>query len=111
MLRQPTTDHALFKKIIMTEKKQYTINTMSDGITSLTIAGVTELFKTRKAALHFALELGEQLSDRRVGKFRLQDTDEGKLQMIMNKSGNVINFKDYDQAEKLAEMLINDLMP
>lgn len=84
---------------------------MSDGITSLTIAGTTELFKTREAALHFALELSEQLSDRRVGKFRLQDTDGGKLQMIMNKSGNVINFKDYDQAEKLAEMLIKDFLP
>ena len=95
----------------MEDKKPYTINTMSDGITSLTIAGMTELFKTRKAALHFALELGEQLSDRRVGMFRLHDTDHCKLQMIMNKTGNVITFKNYDQAENFAEMLINDLMP
>ena len=43
--------------------------------------------------------------------FHLQDTEDGRLQLIMHKSGNVINFKDYDQAAKFAEMLIRDLMP
>ena len=95
----------------MAEKKPYTIDTLSDGITSLTFAGLTELFKNRKTALSFAFQLGEQVSDRRTGMFHLQDTEDGRLQLIMHKSGNVINFKDYDQAAKFAEMLIHDLMP
>ena len=96
---------------IMAEKKPYTINTMSDGITSLTFAGLTELFKNRKTALSFAAQLAEQVRDRRTGMFHLQDTADGRLQLIMHKSGNVINFKDYDQSAKFAEMLIDELMP
>jgi len=111
MLRQPTTDHALLTLNIMADKKPYTINTMSDGLTSLTFAGLTELFKNRKSALSFAAQLAEQVSDRRTGMFHLQDTADGRLQLIMHKSGNVINFKDYDQATKFAEMLIDELMP
>ena len=111
MLRQPTTDHALLTLNIMAEKKPYTINTMSDGLTSLTFAGLTELFKNRKTVLSFAVQLAEQVSDRRTGMFHLQDTADGRLQLIMHKSGNVINFKDYDQATKFAEMLIDELMP
>jgi hypothetical protein len=95
----------------MAEKKPYTINTMSDGLTSLTFAGLTELFKNRKTVLSFAVQLAEQVSDRRTGMFHLQDTADGRLQLIMHKSGNVINFKDYDQATKFAEMLIDELMP
>jgi len=95
----------------MAEKKPYTIDTLSDGITSLTFAGMAELFKNRKTALSFAAQLAEQVSDRRTGMFHLQDTEDGRLQLIMHKSGNVINFKDYDQAAKFAEMLIHDLMP
>ena len=111
MLRQPTTDHALLTLNIMAEKKPYTINTMSDGLTSLTFAGLTELFKNRKTVLSFAVQLAEQVSDRRTGMFHLQDTADGRIQLIMHKSGNVINFKDYDQATKFAEMLIDELMP
>jgi len=95
----------------MSDKKPYTINTMSDGITSLTFAGLTEMFKNRKTALSFALDLDAQVSDRRTGMFHLQDTEDGKLQLIMHKSGNIINFKDYDQATKFAEMLVQDLLP
>ena len=46
----------------MADKKPYTINTMSDGLTSLTFAGLTELFKDRKTALSFAAQLAEQVS-------------------------------------------------
>lgn len=112
MLSQyPTTDHALLTLNIMAENKPYTINTMLDGITSLTFAGLTELFKNRKTALSFASQLAEQVSDRRIGMFHLQDAEDGRLKLIMHKSGNIINFKDYDQAAKFAEMLIHDLMP
>ena len=92
-------------------KKPYTISTASDGITSITMAGLTELFKTRQTALSFALALADRVSDRRTGIFHLQDTPDGKLQMIMHKTGNVITFKDYDQAAKLADMLVKELLP
>jgi hypothetical protein len=29
----------------------------------------------------------------------------------MHKTGNVITFKDYDQAAKLADMLVKELLP
>ena len=90
-------------------KKPYTISTASDGITSITMAGLTELFKTRQTALSFALALADRVSDRRTGIFHLQDTPDGKLQMIMHKTGNVITFKDYDQASMFAEKLFMDL--
>ena len=95
----------------MSKKKPYTISETSDGLTSITMAGLTELFKTRGTALSFAVALADRVSDRRTGIFHLQDTPDGKLQMIMHKTGNVITFKDYDQAAKLADMLVKELLP
>ena len=95
----------------MTEKKPYTISTTQDGLTSITMAGLTELFKTRDVAVSFANDLAYQVSMRRTGVFHLQDTPDGKLQMIMHKTGNVITFKDYDQAAKFADKLLKDLLP
>ena len=108
MLRHPTTDHALSTLNNMAEKKPYTINTMSDGITSLTVAGLTELFKNRKTVLSFAVQLAEQVSDRRSGKFHLQDMPDGRLALIIHKTNHTIYFKDYDQASRFAEMLYGD---
>lgn len=92
------------------EKKPYTISTASDGITSITMAGLTELFKTRETALSFALALADRLSDRRTGMFHLQDEPNGQLSLIMHKTGHIIHFKDYDQASKLADMLAMELL-
>lgn len=92
----------------MADKKPYTLSTHSDGITSLTIAGLTEIFKSRKVLNSFALQLAEQLSDRRTGMFRLQDEPDGKVSLIMHKTGNIIHFKDYEQAAKLVDILIED---
>ena len=92
----------------MAEKKPYTIRTVSDGIVSVTFAGMTEMFKTRKVVNSFALELASQLSDRRNGKFHLQDMPDGRLALIMHKTNNIIYFKDYNQASMFAEMLFND---
>ena len=92
----------------MADKKPYTIRTASDGIVSVTFAGITEIFKTRKVVNNFALELANQISDRRNGKFHLQDMPDGRLALIMHKTNNIIYFKDYDQAAMFAEMLFND---
>ena len=93
-----------------TTKKPYTISTASDGITSITIAGLTELFKTRETALKFALSFADSLSDRRTGMFHLQDEPNGQVSLIMHKTGHIIHFKDYDQANKLADMLVMELL-
>ena len=92
----------------MADKKPYTIRTSSDGIVSVTFAGLTEMFKTREVVNSFALELATQLSDRRTGKFHLQDMPDGRLALIMHKTNHTIYFKGYDQALMFAEMLFND---
>ena len=92
----------------MADKKPYTIRTSSDGIVSVTFAGLTEMFKTREVVNSFALELATQLSDRRNGKFHLQDMPDGRLALIMHKTNHTIYFKGYDQALMFAEMLFND---
>ena len=92
----------------MADKKPYTIRTASDGIVSVTFAGLTEMFKTREVVNSFALELATQLSDRRNGKFHLQDMPDGRLALIMHKTNHTIYFKGYDQALMFAEMLFND---
>ena len=93
----------------METKKPYMISTASDGLTSITMTGLTELFKTRQTAQSFALAFAESVSDRRTGMFHLQDEPDGHLSLIMHKTGHVIHFKDYDQASKLAEMLATEL--
>ena len=92
----------------MANKKPYTIRTASDGIVSVTFAGLTEIFKTREVVNSFALELASQLSERRTGKFHLQDMPDGRLALIMHKTNHTIYFKDYDQASMFAEMLFHD---
>ena len=94
----------------MADRKPYTISTSPDGTTSLTMAGMTEIFKTRKSVLSFAINLGEQVNERQTGMFHLQDTPDGKLQMIMNKTGNIITIKDWTQAAKFADMLAAELL-
>ena len=109
MLRHPTTDHALLSKEIMAKKDPYTISKSSNGTISLNVAGLTEVFKTKNTIESFVLELANAISERRNGMFHLQDTADGKLQMIMHKTGNVITFKDYDRASMFAEKLFMDL--
>ena len=92
----------------MADKKPYTIRTASDGIVSVIFAGLTEMFKTREVVNSFALELASQLSNRRTGKFHLQDMPDGRLALIMHKTNHTIYFKDYDQASMFAEMLFRD---
>ena len=92
----------------MANKKPYTIRTASEGIVSVTFAGLTEMFKTREVVNSFALELANQLSERRTGKFHLQDMPDGRLALIMHKTHHTIYFKDYDQASMFAEMLFCD---
>ena len=89
----------------MADKKPYTIRTARDGIVSVTFAGLTEMFKTREVVNSFALELANQLSERRTGKFHLQDMPDGRLALIMHKTHHTIYFKDDDQASMFAEML------
>lgn len=92
----------------MAQKKPYEISTASDGITSLTVSGLTEMFRSRKALNSFALQLAEQIQSRRVGMFHLQDTSDGGLTIHFHKTGHVLRCNGYDQAARLAEMLYEE---
>ena len=109
MLRHPTTDHALFINDNMAKKEPYTISKSFNGTILLNVAGLTEVFKAKDTVESFALDLANAISERRNGMFHLQDTSDGKLQMIMQKTGNIITFKDYDQASMFADKLFIDL--
>ena len=109
MLRHPTTDHdSLYYIINMADKKPYTISRGFDGMTTLTIGGLSDHFKDRKVLNSFALQLAEQISNRRTGIFHLQDMSDGTLGIVMHKSGHIIKAKDYEQAMKLAEMICTE---
>jgi hypothetical protein len=92
----------------MADKKPYTISQGFDGMMTLTIAGMSDHFKDRKVLHSFALQLAEEISNRRTGIFHLQDMPDGTLGIVMHKSGHIIKAKDYEQAMKLAEMLCNE---
>ena len=113
MLRHPTTDHALLSYIDMADKQKrpYTISHHSDGIVSLTAAGMTDMFKTEKTLNSFALQLAEAVSNRRTGIFHLQDLPDGRLAIIMHKTNHSIICKDYEQAAQFAESLYEDTKP
>ena len=91
-------------------KKPYTISTASDGITSITMAGLTELFKTRQTALSFALALADRVSDRRTGIFHLQDTPDGNM-CKMNFSLICERVATIKVRPKEADMLVKELLP
>ena len=97
-----------FNLYIMADKKPYTISQASDGIVTLTMAGLSENFKNKTVLKHFALQLAEETKNRMIGQFHLQDMPDGTLGIIMHKSGHIIKAKNYVQAVKLAEALYND---
>jgi len=75
---------------------------------TLTVAGLSEHFKNKKVLNSFALQLADEISNRRTGIFHLQDMPDGTLGIVMHKSNHVVKVKDYEQAAKLAELLYNE---
>ena len=91
------------------KNKPYEIEQHQDGRVTLHIGGVEIRFGRMSALRTFANDLKNELVLRQVGMFRLQDTQDGCLQLIMNKQDITINIKNYEQAHKLADMLLEDL--
>lgn len=89
-------------------KIKYDIKQSADGIVTLNIGGVTVQFKSREQLNKFALELQESIHDRWVGKYKLQDTDDGKLMITISKATGPIVAKDYEQAMMFAQQLYED---
>ena len=90
-------------------KKPYEIIANVDGTLTLHVGGVNKKFHDVKALESFAMHLCEQVQDRWVGVFRLQDTADGRLDLIFNDNGDTIHIKNYQQAEKFAYMIMDDI--
>lgn len=90
-------------------KKSFEITRNADKTLTLTVGGVSKTFHDVKALHSFAMQLCEQVQDRWVGMFRLQDTDDGHVDLIFNKGGEIIHIKNYEQAEKFAAMILADI--
>ena len=92
----------------MADKKPYTISRGFDGMMTLTVSGLSDHFKNKDVLNSFALQLANEISNRRTGIFHLQDMPDGSLGIVMHKSGHIIKAKDYEQAARLAEELYNE---
>ena len=90
-------------------KKPYEIIENVDGTLTLRVADISKTFRTAKALNSFAQQLYTEAQNRWVGMFRLQDTDDGHVDLIFNKGGETIHIKNYEQAEKFAAMILADL--
>lgn len=90
-------------------KKPYEIITNADNTLTLTVGGVSKTFRNRMSLAVFAQQLYTEAQNRWVGMFRMQDTADGHVDLIFNKGGETIHIKDYEQAEKFAEMILADL--
>ena len=90
-------------------KKPYEIIENVDGTLTLRVADISKTFRTAKALNSFAMQLYEQVQARMTGIFRLQDAQDGRLNLIFNKGGEIIHIKNYEQAKKFAAMILADL--
>ena len=93
----------------MAKNKQYTIKRNSDNTLTLAVGGVSKTFRNTMSLAAFAQQLYTEAQNRWVGMFRLQDTDDGHVDLIFNKGGEIIHIKNYEQAEKFAAMILADL--
>jgi hypothetical protein len=90
-------------------KKSFEITKNADNTLTLTVGGVSKTFRNTMSLASFAQQLYTEAQNRWVGMFRLQDTDDGHVDLIFNKGGEIIHIKNYEQAEKFAAMILADL--
>lgn len=93
----------------MAKKKPYTITENEDRTLTLQIGAVSARFRNRIALNVFAERLHEMAQYQWVGMFRLKEKDDGSVDLIFNKSGDIIHAKNYDNLCKLAMHIIEDL--
>ena len=90
-------------------KKSFEITRNADNTLTLNVGGVSKTFRNTMSLAAFAQQLYTEAQNRWVGMFRLQDTDDGHVDLIFNKGGEIIHIKDYEQAEKFATMILAEL--
>ena len=90
-------------------KKPYEIIENVDNTLTLTVGGVSKTFRNTMSLASFAQQLYTEAQNRWVGMFRLQDADDGHVDLIFNNGGEIIHIKNYEQAEKFAAMILADL--
>ena len=93
----------------MAKKQPYTITEHADKTVTLTIAGISQRFADKNGIISFAEQLYEQTSCRYTGFFRLQDTENGGVDMIINRSGDIIHAKDSNDLLKLADKILEQM--
>ena len=93
----------------MAMKKPYEIIENVDNTLTLTVGGVSKTFRDTMSLAAFAQQLYTEAQNRWVGMFRLQDADDGHVDLIFNNGGEIIHIKNYEQAEKFAAMILADL--
>lgn len=90
-------------------KKSFEITRNADNTLTLTVGGVSKTFRNTMSLASFAQQLYTEAQNRWVGMFRLQDADDGHVDLIFNNGGEIIHIKNYEQAEKFAAMILADL--
>ena len=85
----------------MAKKEPFIITEHDDGTVTLTIAGINKKFGNKKALFKFAENLHDQASSRWTGPFKLQDTDNGGVDIIF-RNGDTIHTKGLEVIVKLA---------
>lgn len=93
----------------MTKKKPYTITEHEDKTVTLTIGAVNARFADRRSLSMFAEHLHEMANYQWVGMFRLKEKDDGKVDLIFNKGGDIVHAKSYEDFCKLAMCIMEDL--
>ncbi len=90
-------------------KAPFTITRYESGMLELRVGDVRKNFANEKTLEQFALDLYSQASLRMTSTFRLQDCDEGRVDIIFNRGGDVIHARSLEQVERFAEGIIAEL--
>lgn len=93
----------------MAKKKPYTITEHEDKTVTLNIGAISNRFRNSKALNVFAEQLYEMAHYQWVGMFRLKEKDDGSVDLIFNKGGEILHAKNYDDLCKLAMCIMEDL--
>lgn len=91
------------------KRKGYRIERNTDKTITLCVGNMSVTFQNDKTLASFARQLHEQMHDRYVGMFKLQDADYGRVNCIFNKGDKVISFKDYETGLKFSMAVLEDI--
>ena len=93
----------------MAKKKPYTITENEDKTVTLQIGGISKQFRDRRALFIFAGRLYAMTECQMVGMFRLVEKEEGKVDVVFNKGGEILHAKSYNDLLKLSMCIAEDM--